>query len=53
MAIREFVDYEIISNYALQAIRWTVNTGLIQGSNMNIMPKESATRGQVAAILRG
>lgn len=51
MAIREFADYGNISEYALPMLAWTVNTGLIQGSYNNIMPKETATRAQVAAIL--
>lgn len=51
MAIREFEDYESISEYALHAMAWAVNTGLIQGSDINLMPKQSATHAQVAAIL--
>jgi hypothetical protein len=50
MAIREFADYESISEYALHGVVWTVNTGLIQGSDSNLMPKQSATRAQVATI---
>lgn len=51
MAIREFADYENISEYALPTLAWAVNTELIQGSGNNLMPKNSASRGQVAAIL--
>jgi len=51
MTIREFEDYESISEYALHAMAWTVNTGLIQGSENNLSPKQSATRAQVATIL--
>ncbi|HHX62241.1 MAG TPA: S-layer homology domain-containing protein, partial [Epulopiscium sp.] len=52
MAIREFTDYESISDYGRQAMGWAVNNGLIQGSDRNLMPKESATRAQIAAILK-
>lgn len=51
MAIREFTDYETISDYALQSMGWTVNTGLLQGSDNKLMPKDNATRAEVAAIL--
>lgn len=51
MAIREFEDYESISEYALSTMAWTVNTGLIQGNNNKIMPKNIATRDQVAEVL--
>ncbi|WP_312159865.1 chitobiase/beta-hexosaminidase C-terminal domain-containing protein, partial [Oscillibacter sp.] len=52
MAIREFTDYDSVSEYALPALAWTVNAGLMQGSNNNIMPSSSATRAQVATILQ-
>jgi len=52
MAIREFTDYDSVSEYALTALAWTVNAGLIQGSNNSIMPFGSATRAQVATILQ-
>ena len=52
MAIREFADYDSIPAYAMDALGWTVNTGLLQGSSDKLMPKGSATRAQVAAILQ-
>ena len=51
MAIREFLDYTNISEYAIPPLAWGVNTGLMQGANNKLMPKDSATRAQVAAIL--
>jgi hypothetical protein len=51
MAIREFSDYSAISAYALPAMQWAVNAGLIQGNNRMVSPKGSASRAQVAAIL--
>lgn len=52
MAIREFADYDGIPAYAMEALGWTVNTGLMQGSGGKLMPKGNATRAQVAAILQ-
>lgn len=51
MAIREFADYNSISEYAMTALNWTVNAGLIQGSNNYVMSSGSTTRAQVATIL--
>jgi uncharacterized repeat protein (TIGR02543 family) len=51
MAIREFTDYDSISEYALPALGWAVNAGLIQGSGNQVMPSGIATRAQVATIL--
>ncbi len=52
MAIREFDDYGDISDYALEAMAWCVNIGIIQGTDSTtIEPQNSATRAQVAAIL--
>ncbi|MPM20472.1 hypothetical protein SDC9_66902 [bioreactor metagenome] len=52
MSIREFTDYDSISEYALTALSWSVNAGLMQGSDKNLMPTGSATRAQVATILQ-
>ena len=52
MDIRKFSDYPSISDYALPALCWSVNAGLIQGSGNNLIPAGSATRAQVAAILQ-
>ncbi len=52
MLIREFNDYEEISEYALTAMAWTVNSGLFKGKGENnIAPEENATRAETAAIL--
>lgn len=52
MAIREFSDHDSISEYALTALGWSVNTELMQGSDNNLTPAGSATRAQVATILQ-
>jgi hypothetical protein len=51
MAVREFSDYGSISNYALTAMQWAVNAGILQGTNGKLMPGSNATRAQVAAML--
>src|SRR5699024_618972 len=52
MAIREYADYDQISGYALEAMDWAVNAGLINGtSETTLDPKGTATRAQAAAIL--
>ena len=52
MAIREYADFEQISDYAVEAMTWAVNTGLISGtSTTTLSPQGEATRAQVATIL--
>ena len=52
MNIREFSDYEEISGWALEAMSWAVNTGLLNGKGNGILdPKGAATRGEAAQIL--
>ena len=52
MAIREYADFEQISDYAVEAMTWAVNTGIINGtSSTTISPQGPATRAQVATIL--
>ena len=52
MAVREYADFEQISDYAVEAMTWAVNTGLISGtSTTTLTPQGEATRAQVATIL--
>lgn len=51
MAIREFGDYESISDYAMGAMAWAVNTGLVKGDSNLLYPKGTATRAEIAAML--
>ena len=52
MAIREYADFGQISGYAVEAMTWAVNTGLISGTTTTTLsPQGPATRAQVAAIL--
>ncbi len=52
MAIREYADSGSISEYAAPALGWAVNTGLLMGSGNQLLPGGSATRAQVAAVLK-
>lgn len=52
MAVREFADYEEISEYAKTPVAWAVNTGIISGmGNGSVSPKTTTSRGQVAVML--
>lgn len=51
MAIREFDDYESISDYAMSAMAWAVNTGLVKGDSNLLYPNGTATRAELAALL--
>lgn len=51
MAIREFGDYESISDYAMGAMAWAVNTGLVKGDSNLLYPNGTATRAELAAML--
>ena len=47
-----FADNESVGGYAVDAMKWAVGQGLINGtSDNNLSPKGSATRAQAAAIL--
>lgn len=51
MLIREFSDYEEISAYAIDAMTWAVNMGIISGKGNNRLdPQANATRAETAAI---
>jgi len=43
-------DAANVSDWAKEAMAWAVNSGLIEGSNWNLMPTGTALRCQVAAI---
>lgn len=51
MAIREYDDYSSISAYALDAMGWAVNAGLVQGRGGKLAPQAYATRAEIAVIL--
>ena len=52
MAAREYADYESISSWAVPAVEWAVNAGLISGTSAaTLSPQGSATRAEIATIL--
>lgn len=51
--IEKFADYEMISDYARDAVSWAVNIGLMQGKTENTLnPKDSATRAEITLMLQ-
>lgn len=49
----DFVDQKDISGYALEAMRWAVALGLVEGKNGSVLdPGGDATRAEAAAILQ-
>ena len=46
-----FTDEEKVSDYAVEALEWAVAVGLFEGTNNELMPKATATRAQLAAVL--
>jgi hypothetical protein len=51
MAVKEFSDYGKISGFALEAMTWAVNAGLMNGYNNKLMPGAGTSRGQAVVIL--
>ena len=50
-SISTYADASNVSNWAVDAMRWAVGEGLIQGSNNHLRPQSNATRAEVATIL--
>ena len=46
-----FQDVGAVSGYALPAMNWAVGRGILLGSENYLMPREQATRAQVAMVL--
>ena len=55
LSLNDLTDYDDrtkVSNYALDAFRWGVGTGIINGTSATTLaPQGTATRAQCAAIL--
>ena len=49
--ITGFVDAASVSDWALDAMTWAVENGIITGSNGKLNPQNNATRAEVAAML--
>lgn len=52
MVVRKYNDYESISDYAIAAMQWAVNTGILQGDEShNLVPGAPCTRAQIVTML--
>ena len=51
MAIREYDDYDSLSEYAREAMAWAVNTEILKGSDNRLLPDASCTRAQLVTLL--
>ena len=51
MAIREFDDLDSVPAYALEAMDWAVNAGMLKGDNNRLLPKNACTRAQIVTLL--
>lgn len=48
----DFTDVDVASGYALDALRWAVEEGILSGYDGQLDPRGEATRAQVAAMLQ-
>ena len=51
MAIREFDDFDAVPAYALEAMDWAVNVGVLKGDNNRLLPQDNCTRAQIVTML--
>lgn len=51
MAIREFDDCDAVPAYALEAMDWAVNAGVLKGDNNRLLPQDNCTRAQIVTML--
>ena len=53
MAVREYSDYESISDYARPAMQWAVNAQIMKGTSSDTLsPAGTATRAQAASLMQ-
>ena len=48
---REFDDFDAVPAYALGAMDWAVNTGVLKGDNNRLLPQDNCTRAQIVTML--
>lgn len=51
MAIREFDDFDAVPAYALEAMDWAVNAGVLKGDNNRLLLQDNCTRAQIVTML--
>ncbi len=49
--ILSYADAESVSAYAIPAMQWACGSGMIQGTNGSLNPKNSTTRAQMATMM--
>ena len=49
--LNSYSDGALISLYAVEAMGWAVNVGLLQGNGANLMPRSGASRAEIAALV--
>ncbi len=49
--INKFADVQDLSPWSVEAMRWAVGEGLVEGSANKLMPKATSSRAEVAAII--
>ena len=50
-SVSGFADGASVSPYALDAMRWAIAAGVINGADGRLLPQDSATRAEAAAVL--
>ena len=51
MTIREFDDFDAAPAYAIEAMDWAVNAGVLKGDNNRLLPQNACTRAQIVTFL--
>ena len=49
--LSDFADVDNISGYALDAMNWAVEAGILAGDNGNLKPTANATRAEFATMI--
>ena len=53
MDFSQFKDFEHISNWSKDTMKWAVSVGILRGNKNNqLQPKANATRAEVPVIMR-
>ena len=50
--LSKFSDTGSVASYAVDAMAWAVEKGILEGANGALIPKDNATRAQVATVLQ-
>ena len=50
-ASEKIIEGTPVSSYALEAMDWAVNTGVLKGDNNRLLPQDNCTRAQIVTML--